>query len=535
MNDDSVKAIALCRVSTVKQSIEGTSLEAQEQRVYDAAATFNAKIVQFWSLNGVSSRKGKNYQRKDLVEMLAVAKADRKIRYIIVDEPDRFMRDFQMYYYWKVRFQEEAKAKLVYAKKPHLANEDNMMSLMEEMLDVFRAEASNQERITKTTSNMQARVKLGYFPGRTKAGYKKTGIAGLFEPSEPYWSQIKDAFKSIIRDEKTIKEVVQDLNDSGYKTITGKAMDSFNFKRLMADPYYAGVIAMSDWEVNPNGLHTPMITVQEHEKLRDIAKGIKYKPRKKFRSEFCLSNHMECTDCLEEGTAKPARLVGYDHNNGKPGRQRKFYRRYRCRGCGASLLQQELHSTFANELLNLKLVVAKKEEFMRALRQVWELDTERSVSKATALTARIDELKVERSSILRNALLSGLSKPDIDAVMKDVDNEIRGLSERVQGLKEVEADFVGFVEFSLGFVENLRTNFWSLEAEELDWCKRLIFPEGFSISRDKKVYTPKISEFYRLITTQKDPEGSSESNLVGDIGFEPITSTTSMWRSSQMS
>jgi DNA invertase Pin-like site-specific DNA recombinase len=39
------KAIALCRVSTVKQSIEGTSLEAQEQRVYDAASVLGTEIL----------------------------------------------------------------------------------------------------------------------------------------------------------------------------------------------------------------------------------------------------------------------------------------------------------------------------------------------------------------------------------------------------------------------------------------------------------------------------------------------------------
>lgn len=36
-------------------------------------------------------------------------------------------------------------------------------------------------------------------------------------------------------------------------------------------------------------------------------------------------------------------------------------------------------------------------------------------------------------------------------------------------------------------------------------------------------------------TTQKDPTGSQESNMVGDRGVEPLTSTTSMWRSSQLS
>lgn len=162
-----VKAIALCRVSTVKQGVDGSSLEAQETRVYDAASLFNAEIVKFWSITQ-SSHKGKNYQRKDLMEMLAFAKADKKVKYIIVDEPDRFMRDLETYYYWKVKFRQEADTKLVYTKKPHLANDDSMVSTMEEMIDVFRGEASNIERITKTTSNMQARVASGYYPSNLK-------------------------------------------------------------------------------------------------------------------------------------------------------------------------------------------------------------------------------------------------------------------------------------------------------------------------------------------------------------------------------
>lgn len=34
---------------------------------------------------------------------------------------------------------------------------------------------------------------------------------------------------------------------------------------------------------------------------------------------------------------------------------------------------------------------------------------------------------------------------------------------------------------------------------------------------------------------QKDSEESLEFNMVGDRGVEPLTSTTSMWRSSQLS
>src|SRR5260370_20550915 len=104
-------AIAVCRVSTAKQRLEGNSLEAQEQRVYDAAVYVGADIEKFWSLN-ISSRKGKNFKRRDLHEMLAYSKQYKRVQYIIVNELDRFMRSVDSVYYWKVRFREEAGARL---------------------------------------------------------------------------------------------------------------------------------------------------------------------------------------------------------------------------------------------------------------------------------------------------------------------------------------------------------------------------------------------------------------------------------------
>ena len=531
--NDKVKAIALCRVSTVKQSVEGSSLEAQEQRVYDAAIYLNAEIVQFWGIKR-SSRKGKNYQRKDLLEMLAVAKADKKIKYIIVDEPDRFMREFDVYYYWKVVFREQAGAKLVYAKKPHLADEDNIMTLMEEMMDVFRAEASNLERITKTTSNMQAKVKQGYFPGRTKPGYKMTSTPGLFEPLEPDWSILRESFVSVLSG-ATVKEVVRSINDKGYRTRSGKLMDSYNFKKILRDPYYAGIIAMSSWEVNSNGLHKPMVTVEQHEQLKALADGIVYKPREKFRSDFCLSNLMDCKECIGGDTLKAPRIVGYDHTNGKKGNSRKHYKRYRCRNCGSSILQEQLHSTLSSDLLGLEIEPVRKEEFMAALRQVWEQDASVTISRSKALEKRLNELKTEKNIAIRNSLNNKFNEDDIKAVLDVIDSDINQIEHDLQSLNDIEEDFIEFVDYSIDFIEDLRTRFWELDAEHLRWCKQLLFPDGFSLSRDKKVYTPKISDFYRLAATKEDPEGSSESNMVGDAGFEPATSSTSMRRSSQMS
>src|SRR5215467_12783524 len=99
-----IQAIALCRVSTKKQMLEG-NLEPQQERIINAAKYLEANIAQWWQL-AVSSRKGKNVNRKDLMEMLAYCKAHKAVKYLIVDEVDRFMRSIEEYYWWKVNFKQ---------------------------------------------------------------------------------------------------------------------------------------------------------------------------------------------------------------------------------------------------------------------------------------------------------------------------------------------------------------------------------------------------------------------------------------------
>lgn len=496
MNDNKkVKAIALCRVSTVKQGVEGSSLEAQETRVYDAASLFNAEIVKFWSITQ-SSRKGKNYQRKDLMEMLAFAKSDKNIKYIIVDEPDRFMRDLEMYYHWKVEFREKAGAKLVYAKKPHLAEDTSMVATMEEMIDVFRGEAANQERINKTTSNMQSRVASGYYPSNPKAGYQRTDVRGLHSPKEPEWSMLRSGFLQVLEG-IPIKEVVAGINAAGYKRKSGRGLDAGHFKVMLQDPYYAGIIQMSDWKINPKGLHKAMITPEQHETLKQIAKGAVYRQRKQFNPDFPLSKIMECKECSEAGAEHPL-LVGYDHNNGKAGDKRKFYKRYRCRACNRNILRDELHNKLSDSLLDLELAKDRISDFIGALRHVWEQEQALSYNTTESLQTRLKTLDNDRKTVILKQVRGELAADRADLALDALDEQISDIKEQLESISTIEKDFVEFVEFAINTVEGFRQKFWELDQEHQRWCKQLIFPEGFSVTRDKKVYTRKISEFYRV-------------------------------------
>jgi DNA invertase Pin-like site-specific DNA recombinase len=89
------KAIALCRVSTQGQANEG-NLVPQQENVQRTADILGVDLMKVWAL-AVSSRKGKNLKRKDLIEMLEYCKRFKSVKYLIVDEVDRFMRSIEEY------------------------------------------------------------------------------------------------------------------------------------------------------------------------------------------------------------------------------------------------------------------------------------------------------------------------------------------------------------------------------------------------------------------------------------------------------
>ena len=210
------QAIALCRVSTVKQSVDGSSMEVQDENAHKTADYLNADLVKVWESKGVSSRQGKNLTRKDLNEMLAYAKANKKVKFIIVDIADRFMRGgLKEHYYWSGRFDFEAGAKLVYAQKLHLYEQaDTPMADFEEVMDVMRAKSSNDERIGKTSNGMQARVAAGYYPSNPKTGYMRSETPGLHVPKEPEWSILRNGFLQVLEG-IPIKDVVASINANG--------------------------------------------------------------------------------------------------------------------------------------------------------------------------------------------------------------------------------------------------------------------------------------------------------------------------------
>lgn len=511
-------AIALCRVSTKKQRLEGASLEAQEVRVYECASYLDAHISKLWSLD-TSSRKGNNIARKDLHAMFEYAKQDKSINYIIVDEADRFMRSVSEAYWWKIEFQ-RINVTLAYANMPEITHEDNPMAVMREMMAFFQAEVSNHERITKTTDKMQAKIQAGYYPGMVHQGYKKSDVRSLHVPREPQWSLLQMAMRKVIYEEFTLSEVLEWLNNNGYRLLSGNKLDMYKLSRIFKQPYYAGIIRMSNWDVVcQNGLHKPMITVKEHERLLEIVTGRGKKFAKHhFNPLFLASNIIECSDCVKEDR-KEARLVGYRHHNNKPERTRRWYERYRCRSYGKNILKSVLHDQLDKVFEDTELIIDDKGLFISSMRQVWQTEVASSIEVITRLKQRLSALSNEKDRLVRTMANNPDMADDFKGSINTIKAEIESTEQEINKASNIESDFDEFIEFSLDYVERLKDNWWGAEnSEERIRLKQLIYPRGLTVSRQGKVLTPALSPIYRYRSSKKTSENVFLTDLISTGG-----------------
>ena len=517
------KAIALCRVSTQGQANEG-NLVPQQENVQKAAETLSVELAKVWSL-AVSSRKGKNLNRKDLHEMLDYCKRYRSVKYLIVDEVDRFMRSIEEYYWWKMEFKKIG-VQLVHANRPDI-NPDDDRAVFDELIDVYRAEQSNNERIHKTPEKMKSKLYAGYYPGNPHTGYKKADVPGLHEPNEPNWSVMQKAFRAMATGEMDISEALAWANQQGLRTknygpraVGGKKIDMYRWKILMVDDYYWGKLTFSNWELEgePMGLHRPMITRTEHDILVRIVKnkGKRFTPNRE-NPEFMLSNQVECKTCTLSDCKHP-RLVGFWQNNGAA-KGYKRYRRYRCRGCGLGLRQEALHQGVTEQLTKLNLSAVQQEKLKQSLRKVWASYEKVLIEHSRIADGKVEVLKGRKSKLLDSLVDNPDLKDDIKEKLEAVKLEIVEAERVAAEMKNFEKDFDEFIVFAFDFMNRKDRIWWKLDKPTLVVYKQIVFPAGIQVAPDKKVYIPKVSPIYTYKTEKTPPKGAFLGSF--DYGGDP--------------
>jgi len=508
------QAIVLRRISSKDQE-SGHSLDAQLKNVQMKADQLGVEIVKEWS-GVLSSRKGKNFGRKDLEEMLAYCKSNKQVKYVLVDMVNRLMREMKVMIYYIVMF-EQLGVKIVFCdpSQEHL-NRDGHMSQLMLALEGFKSEADNDSRIETSMSRMHSRIKDGYYLSHPHQGYVTSGTPGLHVPDPLRFKPLKDACRHIIYDGYTVNEAVKWLNDNGYRTRGGKKMATDHFIELLSDRYYCGYIDIKSegWPKDIKGLHEHMLTVREHAQLVAIMTKRNPRLRMKHNPDFPMANILRHEECVGAGGYE--KFAGVNFNPGKrpSGRQRRIRQVYDCRDCRQRLPKDKVHEHFAEHLSQLKFL-PDDAKFKQALLRVWRMQRGSVAERIRVLRTKKSgiEQKMRETTTSYAAETEGPIKDSLRKLLEEYSQEIKEVDADILTTQNIELESEDFVEFAMDFASSMSDKWWKLSYENRKRGEQILFNGKIYADNSATIRTPQLSSIYRLGTNKKALENASKAHL----------------------
>jgi len=514
-----IKALAIGRVSTKNQAENNHSLDAQRTSIDKMADGLGCTIIQRWEMH-ISSRKGKNLKRRDLNEAMALCKFDKSIKYILLDRVNRLGREavYLTYYMLDLKFKFGVQLIFCDPSQQELNDADDPKAFLKIVEKLVQAEQENDERSALSLERMQARVRLGYYPFYPHQGYKRTDNAdGLHVRDEPRYSLLREALKSVAGEMMTPKEAQLWLYHKGYRTPRGgKKLDLNRFTEILTDPYYAGILEVSDWHFEDQiiGLHEPMITPEDYNSNVEIALGRKVRKKNKFNPNFPLNTAYHA-DCVEQN----GKVSGANHSNGKGWSRNEYI----CRNCNKRVPSKNTHENLSVLMDNLVKDKDLPKVFEEALREVWQKKEEYRIERTKLLNTRASDLEETKSEQVRSLINNPELAKDIKIEIQKTKELIKETEEEISKHDDVNDEYQDFFAYAVYYTENLRKKWWSLPPERKHECKELLFKSEIVIDNSAKVYTPNLSMIYRLMNVKSDSKVAQKRELVEMAGIAPAS------------
>jgi len=224
-----------------------------------------------------------------------------------------------------------------------------------------------------------------------------------------------------------------------------------------------------------------------------------------------LVTDSDCADCKHRG-----RLVGLNLSNGKSS---KVYAKYRCRSCKRYIKKEELHDEVVNLFNRYEMSDEIRNKVLVALDKVWQRDTENANQEIRNIKHQLSKMEADIKHTVASVTNPDYAeiKDDLLASIRDKKKTYSELEKKLDDLvASCETDKLEFIRFAFDFIENIGKHFLEpyISRENRLRCKQMLFPEGIILSNKEKVYTPKVSVFYRGVAMKKDAEASNNSHLV---------------------
>ena len=400
-------------------------------------------------------------------------------------------------------------------------SEGHMGKMMEAILAGY-AQFENDIRKQRCQGGMIARLREGIRPWGPPIGYinsKMRKDRRKLTPDQPDTERfllIQKGLRLYMNGEHTITQLTEESNKWGLTSHTEKPMRKQLWEKMLTDKFYAGILTNPWGGDEHRGLHKPMISIEEYERIQAVKHGLSNNAtshRLLYHPDFPLRGTIRCT-C---GTLLTA---GWQQ-----GRSKK-YARYRCHNKTCTqkvgISKKELEEKFAVFLKKITPDEKFLQLFERVVLDEWKgqhmtaaLEKEHYEKKVAKLEARKRELAEMRAG-------KEISKEEYAEMRDGVENQLTGLGIARNEAQTNELDLEASIEYAKQFIRNVDRQWRDLtDPAQRMRLQQLVLPEGIAYDKNSETFcTAVLSPVFKLYQEYK----TSKSDLVAGAGFAPATS-----------
>ncbi|MEM1235124.1 MAG: recombinase family protein [Pseudomonadota bacterium] len=497
------RALIYCRVSSVKQRIEGSGLESQEQRCREYAASKGYEVVAVFP-DDVSGG-GDFMNRPGMCALLAFLDAQKGEEFVVIfDDLKRFARDTEFH----IKLRREFDLRGAKIECLNFRFEDTPEGKFIETIIAAQGELEREQNRRQVVQKMKARVEKGYWVFRAPVGYKhvpcKSGGGKVLVRDEPVASVVQEALQGFADGRFNSQAEVQrfleasphfpkDLPDGGLRPMT--------VPRLLKKVVYAGYVEAPKWEVSlRKGVHEPLISFETHERILQHLEG-RRRPaaRKDFAEDFPLRGFVCCNSCGNPMTAYWAKGC------------RKHYAYYHCgtRGCpekSKPIPVRKIDEGFSDILQSLRPGRKLMDVAEHMVRSAWAKRVESASEAKEAIKRQLLDANKKIESVLDRIVEA--SAPSVisayETRLQSLEREKIVLSERLENTVPPQGRLEECIELSLRFLSNP----WNIYEKGCYAVKqtvlRLAFVEPLAYCRNDGYRTPEISFPFKALSEKND-------------------------------
>jgi site-specific DNA recombinase len=508
-------ALIYCRVSSKKQTVDGTGLQSQEHRCIAHAAQrrYAVEKVFLESVSGGLDIANRPAMR-DLLRYLDKQKKTGTRYVVIFDDHKRFARQTEVH----LQLRRELELRGARVEYLNFMIEDSPEGKFIDTMLAAQAQLEREQIGRQTKQKTLARLERGYWTFRAPVGYKyvpsKQGGKELVI-NEPLASIVKEALEGFASGRfATQSEVKRFLEGKPEypKDMPNGELRNQTIARLLEQLLYAGYLESPDWGVlRRKANHDALISLETFERVQERRKNNNYLPlRKDVGRDFVLRGAVCCHGC-----SKPLRSCWTKGNT-------KIYPYYLCqtKGCpdyGKSIARDKVEGAFETLLQEAE----PPRSVVAVIRAMFKLawDRQAEIAKATLQSLKQEVVKVEREIARLIERVMDASNPTVIRAYEQRIGELEKQKliwqEKASKPTAPRHSFEEMLELTLLFFAN-PYKLWQMGGFEMKrTVLKLAFPGEITYDRNPAARTPMKAAAHRAF--------SAISNLQNQFGADERT------------